>query len=1162
VRPSILWIASLTTAFFMGTAQAECPGSEEIVDELTCSSTVSGRLHRTDSSGLGGSCTGPSSSRGCYTCGSPYSDLEQRQGEDVYSFTCEVDGDVTMLIDSLDCDLDMYILDNTCDPYDGCEAGSTEASTTTDELTFSCTAGDVYYVVIEGYGFGVWPWDTSYCGSSDGSYQLTFDTTAGTGCPEDCDDGEDNDLDGDIDCDDSDCDGDPICETCDEDGDGYDATGADCRGDDCDDTDPDIHPGATDVCDGIDNDCDGEIDEDGESTWYRDFDGDGYGDSGMGFESCDPPSSYVADDTDCDDGDATVYPGAPEICDGLDNDCDGDIDEDADSTWYRDADGDGYGDPDTSTIACDRPTGYVVTSTDCDDGDAAVHPGAPEICDGIDNDCNGEIDESGGSTWYKDDDGDGYGDPDRSVSACDPPIDYVSDRRDCDDEDDTVYPGAPEICDGIDNDCDGDIDEDGETTWYRDFDGDGYGDPDMSFVSCDPPAAHVADDTDCDDGDDTVYPGAPEICDGLDNDCDGDIDEDGDTVWYADTDGDGYGDPDATTIACDRPTGYVVANTDCDDGDATVYPGAPEICDGIDNDCDGAIDEGAMSTWYADRDGDGYGDAGSSAIACDPPSGHVGESTDCDDHDSSVYPGAAEICDDKDNDCDGLVDEGVTSTFHTDADGDGFGDPDVTVEACDESESSVEDGTDCNDADDTVYPGAPEICDGLDNDCDGDIDEDGTSTYYRDRDGDGYGDASDSIDDCGTASGYVSDDTDCDDDDSGIHPGATEVPYNGIDEDCDDADLCDVDDDGYDYDGELCYGDDCNDTDPDISPASSEFPDGVDEDCDGTVDEGTDRYDDDGDGYTELGGDCDDDDASVHPGATETCDDVDEDCDGEVDEDTECSDDDGDGTSEVEGDCDDFDPDIGPHAEEILGDGIDNDCDGAIDDDAVDRDGDGYSEDGGDCDDEDATTHPDAVELADGVDNDCDETVDEGTDAYDDDGDGFTEDEGDCNDDDPEMSPEAEEIDNGVDDDCDGDVDEGTDATDDDGDGFSEDGGDCDDDDETINPGAVEVENGVDDDCDDEIDEGTEDQDLDGFTEDGGDCDDDDGWVHPDMSEMCDGIDNNCDGEVDEGCGELDGESAKDKAGCGCAVTAEPPQSLAAGLLLLFGWARRRREVA
>ena len=101
---------------------------------------------------------------------------------------------------------------------------------------------------------------------------------------------------------------------------------------------------------------------------------------------------YPAAD-DCDDGNAAINPGATEVCDGVDNDCDGEIDEDVTTTWYQDADGDGFGDSDVTADACEKPSGYVPTGNDCDDDEAEAFPGNTEVCDGIDNDCDGEVDE-------------------------------------------------------------------------------------------------------------------------------------------------------------------------------------------------------------------------------------------------------------------------------------------------------------------------------------------------------------------------------------------------------------------------------------------------------------------------------------------------------------------------------------------------------------------------------------------------------------------------------------------------------------------------------------------------------------------------------------------------------------------------------------------------
>lgn len=135
-------------------------------------------------------------------------------------------------------------------------------------------------------------------------------------------------------------------------------------------------------------------------------------------------------------------------------------------------------------------------------------------------------------------------------------------------------------------------------------------------------------------------------------------------VWYADTDGDGHGDYDVTTEACDAPVGYVALPSDCDDGDDLVNPDVLELCgDGVDNDCDGAVDdvgEGA-STWVFDGDGDGFG-AGAVVEACDAPVAYVELAGDCDDDDDGVHPGATEVCDGVDNDCDDDVDEDLLGT--------------------------------------------------------------------------------------------------------------------------------------------------------------------------------------------------------------------------------------------------------------------------------------------------------------------------------------------------------------------------------------------------------------------------------------------------------------------------------------------------------------------
>ncbi|MBM4393468.1 MAG: putative metal-binding motif-containing protein, partial [Deltaproteobacteria bacterium] len=362
-------------------------------------------------------------------------------------------------------------------------------------------------------------------------------------------------------------------------------------------------------------------------TYYADYDRDGHGDAAVSDSYCERPAGYAETGDDCDDNDAEVYPGAGEVCDGKDNDCDGTIDNGTGSNvYYADVDQDGYGDDASIVYDCSTPEGYAAVGGDCNDADAAYNPGA------LEEDCEDPEDYNcDGSVGYADNDGDGF-------AAC----------TECDDSSASVFPGADEYCNEVDDDCDGEVDESDAvdtTTWYADLDGDGYGDDTNTTTACDAPSGYVADYTDCDDTSADVSPAETEVCNGIDDNCDGSVDEAtaGDAAtWYADADSDGYGTPDTTTVSCDAPSGYVGDDTDCDDGAPAVNPAATEYCDGIDNNCDGAIDEDAAidaATWYADADGDGYGDATTVAVDCEQPSGYVADRTDCDDTDTGTASG-------------------------------------------------------------------------------------------------------------------------------------------------------------------------------------------------------------------------------------------------------------------------------------------------------------------------------------------------------------------------------------------------------------------------------------------------------------------------------------------------------------------------------------------
>ena len=282
--------------------------------------------------------------------------------------------------------------------------------------------------------------------------------------------------------------------------DDYSIEGGECGLIDCNDSNPLIYPEAEEVCDGMDNDCDGEIDE-----IFEDVDEDDW-----------------ANCLDCDDSNADTYPGANELCDGLDNDC--------------------SGLPDPNEVDADTDS-FMICAGDCDDADVITYPGAEEICDSRDNNCDGFLPNA-----ESDFDSDAF-------MEC---------EGDCDDYNPSTYPDAFEVCDEEDNDCDGSVPED-------EFDNDGD-----SWIVCA---------GDCDDSDADINPEAEEFCgDDIDNNCDGLTDiEDEVSCPCTDVDGDGYSQE------------HYCGAVDCNDENNEIHPGHPEVPDnGIDDNCNGQIDEGCF----------------------------------------------------------------------------------------------------------------------------------------------------------------------------------------------------------------------------------------------------------------------------------------------------------------------------------------------------------------------------------------------------------------------------------------------------------------------------------------------------------------------------------------------------------------------------------------
>ena len=668
-----------------------------------------------------------------------------------------------------------------------------------------------------------------------------------------------------------------------------------------------------------------------------------------------------------------------EICDGLDNDCDGFLDEELGETTC------GNGNCQHTVDNCDA--GEEVT---CDPFEGAAN----ELCNGLDDDCNGETDEDfldsdGDGTpdcMTDDDDGDGVPDgPDNCPfdpnpeqedndydtigDLCDPDDDndQVPDEADCAPLNKNAFPGAQEKCNGEDDNCNGELDEElGETTC-------GLGQcehvvancADGSLQSCDPLEGEGA-----------------EVCDGLDNDCDGDVDEtfpdtdlDGQTDCVdLDDDGDGVADAEDNCLLIanqdqgnfdEDETGDACDEDDDGDGDLDAVDCAPlnpaishlqqEACNDLDDNCNGQTDEAGAAgckDLYADLDGDGYGTEGLGKCLCAPSEFYTAkEFGDCQPLNPDVSPGEVEQCNGLDDDCSGSTDEGfadldddgLADCIDADDDGDGKSDEidncptipnplqddndgDQKGDVCDPDDDNdgTADGADCAPFDPSVHPDAEEICDDVNNDCDNETDEDQPSLSC----GQGV---------CAHTSASCVDGvpTDCD-----PLAGAGEEICDGLDNDCNGE----ADEDQPTLSCGLgicahitpsCVDGVPTDCDP-LAGAGEEICDGLDNDCNGETDEEL--------GSSSCGaGVClhlvqnciDGKPGLCDPGEgaeDEICDGLDNDCDGHIDE---GFDEDDDGVTVCQNDCNDDDPLISPEQDEICYDLKDNNCDEAIDESCV-----------------------------------------------------------------------------------------------------------------------------------------------------------------------------------------------------------------------------------
>ena len=638
-----------------------------------------------------------------------------------------------------------------------------------------------------------------------------------------------------------------------------------------------------------------------QQNYYQDADGDGFGNPNEYVLASSPPSGYVSNNEDCNDSDASQRPGAIWY---LDSDSDGygvstdsqtsctrpsgyvsnrnDRDDStalitdvAPRNFYQDADGDGYGNPSVAVFQSHPPGGYVVNSADCDDGNALLHDntlwaldedgdgfgyneglltqtntdrGTPEastppsgislLVYGCDNpstlqytyvnnstdydDQNLLISDQRPLMYYPDVDEDGFGVASNTLFQSAPPtntdLNYASQSGDCNDQDASIHPN---------------------TVWYADSDGDGWGNPNQSQTQCLSPTAYVFNSEDFDDttthisniqpfrsyidadGDgfgaaetSLFYSYLPPGYVRNDQDCnDQDARLHPNTIWYADTDGDGWGGTSSST-QCLAPTGYVSNTADFDDSTDRISNNAPLLfyldADGdrygtpsttlfyspefrpsnyVNNnlDCDDTDPlRNPQSVWYADFDTDGLGDPVNTLASCLQPQDYVDNYQDL--NDGSIY-----------------ITNIATITFYLDGDGDGYGDPNIAEGFSFAPPNYYPVGEDCNDADARIHP---------------------QTRWYPDTDGDGFGNRAAPFIGCVPPIDYVLDASDFDD----SNPLITDIPARTF--------YLDSDGDGYGTDGESRYqsvnpnpglyvliAGDCDDSNPDLNPATYWYTD-------------------------------------------------------------------------------------------------------------------------------------------------------------------------------------------------------------------------------------------------------------------------------------------------------------------------------------------------